>query len=208
MTIELVYLTVFWSIAYLLAIFHAVRFKRHAIPAFSVSLNFAWELVALVYYFEPIDIVWTILDAVIVLCLVKELIREKNKHLFDYCCCFLIYGVICVLCFNRPFPGQMTGYVFLSFFMDLLMAINFWWEYRKKHHINIITIMVALFRMLGDAVAWLIYQHITTVFILGSMIFVLNVAFLAFVSYEYFVQKRMKRSTVSIYTKTIKEEEK
>ena len=92
--------------------------------------------------------------------------------------------------------------------MDLLMAINFWWEYRKKHHINIITIMVALFRMLGDAVAWLIYQHITTVFILGSMIFVLNVAFLAFVSYEYFVQKRMKRSTVSIYTKTIKEEEK
>lgn len=179
--VMMILLTAFWTIAYIFAVVYAVRSKTHAIPPFSVSLNFSWEIIALFYYFEYVDIAWVIVDVFIVALMVKEYIEIKNKKALLYLISFVGYGIICACLFDKPFPDGSNGYIFLSFAMDLVMAIDFNREYRQKQKLNKIDFMlwlVALFKMLGDATALIIYRMYPSVLILGVFVLFFNILYI------------------------------
>ncbi len=193
--IMMVLLTAFWTLAYVFAVVYAVRNKTHAIPPFSVSLNFSWEIIALFYYWEYVDIAWVIVDVFIVALLIKEFIEQKNKNAFLYLISFVCYGIICALLFNKPFDDGSNGYVFLSFAMDLVMAIDFNLEFKEKQKLKKIDLMlwlVALFKLLGDATALIIYWMYPTVLVFGIAVLILNTLYIVRVSQVLFGKPEKK----------------
>lgn len=183
----LLMLTVFWTLAYVFAVVYAIHQKTHAIPPFSVSLNFSWEIIALLYYWEYIDIAWLIVDVFIVVLMVKEFINAKNKKALLYLIPFFGYGIICAVFFNMPFPDGSSGYVFLSFVMDLVMAVDFNLEFREKLQMKVIDsslCLVALFKLLGDATALIIYRMYPYVVFLGLFVLLFNTVYIFRVSQE------------------------
>ena len=181
MRIDLLLLTLFWSIAYVFAIVHGLKYKEHAIPPFSVSLNFSWEIVASIMNKEYIDIVWVILDVFIVILLISEYIKEKNKKFICYILSFFIYGIICIVLFHKALPGGISGFVFLSFTMDLIMAIDYINEFSKRKNVNTVLLLVTVFRLLGDFTAFLIYKDFLIVKIEGILVFLINIVYLTLV---------------------------
>ena len=177
MRLDLLLLTVFWSIAYLFAIIHGFKYKEHAVPPFAISLNFSWEIVASIMYKEYIDIVWAIVDVFIVVLLIIEFIRERNKRGFRYLFSFFAYGVLCVYLFNKTLFNTVSGFVFLSFTMDLIMAINYIEEFPKRKHVNLVLLMVAIFKLLGDLSALYIYKGFLIIRIEGVLVLLLNVIY-------------------------------
>lgn len=185
----LVLLTLFWTLSYIFAVVYAVRNKTHAIPPFSISLNFSWEIVALFYYFEYVDIAWIIVDVFIVVLIIKEFIEKKNKKGFLYLISFVCYGIICALSFNKPFFDGSNGYIFLSFAMDLVMAVDFNLEFKEKKRLKKIDLMlwfVALFKLLGDATALIIYRMYSSVLLLGIAVLIFNIIYIVRVSQNLF----------------------
>jgi len=186
-TVMLILLTAFWTLAYIFAVVYAIRKKTHAIPPFSVSLNFSWEIIALFYYWEYVDIAWVIVDIFIVALMVKEFINSKNKKALLYLIPFVCYGIICAALFNIPFPDGSSGYIFLSFVMDLVMAIDFHFEFSIKKQLGVIDSslwLVALFKLLGDAVALIIYCMFPYVVFLGLSVLFFNTAYIIRVTRE------------------------
>lgn len=191
----LILLTAFWTLAYIFAVVYAIRNKTHAIPPFSVSLNFSWEIVALFYYFEYVDIAWVIVDVAIVALLIKEFIDNKNKKSLLYLIPFIYYGFACALLFNKSFPDGSTGYIFLSFAMDLVMAVDFNCEFKEKQRsqkVDFMLWLVALFKLLGDAVALVIYQMFPSAMFFGVAVLVFNTIYIARVSHHLWVKPQQK----------------
>lgn len=204
--ILMVLLTAFWTLTYVFAVIYALRSKTHAIPPFSISLNFSWEIVALFYYFEYVDIAWVIVDVFIVALIVKEYIDQKNKKACLYLISFVCYGIICALLFNRPFSDGSNGYIFLSFAMDLIMAIDFNIEFKEKLKLKKIDLMlwfVALFKLLGDATALIIYRMYPSVLFFGIAVLIFNTAYIVRVSKVLFGKKE-ERSPKKIKKKSKK----
>ena len=195
--ILLILLTAFWTLTYIFAVVYAFRNKTHAIPPFSVSLNFAWEIIALFYYFEYVDIAWIIVDVFIVALLIKEFINNKNKKSFLYLIPFICYSIICALLFNKQFSDGLSGYIILSFAMDLVMAIDFNLEFKEKQRLKKIDLMlwlVALFKLLGDATALIIYRMYPVVLIFGIAVLVFNTIYIYRVSKNLFGKQQKKTS--------------
>lgn len=192
--IMMILLTAFWTFAYIFAVVYAVRNKTHAIPPFSVSLNFSWEIVALFYYWEYVDIAWIIVDIFIVALMVKEFADAKNKKALLYLIPFVCYGIICAVLFNKQLPDGSTGYIFLSFAMDLVMAVDFNLKFKKKQELKKIDLwlwLVALFKLLGDAVALIIYRMYPYVVFFGLAVLLFNTVYILQVSnYLYSSLKR------------------
>lgn len=185
----LLVMTIFWSLTYVFAILHSIKFKRHAIPAFAISLNFAWELVAAFMSGEYISITWLLLDVAIVVLLIIEFINEKNiKSLFYIVSC-AAYGILCYYMFTMTFTGGITGFVFLSFTMDLAMAINYIVDFKGVKNSNVLLILVAVFKLLGDFFAMVIYREYIIVMIEGIAVLLLNIVYLAMVTRLYVFQK-------------------
>ncbi len=203
--VMLILLTAFWTLAYIFAVVYAVRNKTHAIPPFSISLNFSWEIIALFYYWEYVDIAWIIVDVFIVALIVKEFIDAKNKKALLYLISFVCYGIICAALFNMPFSDGSNGYIFLSFVMDLVMAVEFNLEFDKKQQMKKIDLslwLVALFKLLGDATALIIYRMHPYVVFLGLAVLVFNTVYIIRVSQDFFgipkkkVDKKSKNNTM------------
>lgn len=196
--IMMVLLTAFWTLAYVFAVVYAVRNKTHAIPPFSVSLNFSWEIVALFYYWEYVDIAWVIVDIFIVALMVKEFVDAKNRKALLYLIPFVCYGIICALLFNKQLSDGSTGYIFLSFAMDLVMAVDFNLKFKKKQELKKIDLwlwLVALFKLLGDAVALIIYRMYPYVVFFGLAVLLFNTVYILRVSdylYSSFKRKEIK----------------
>ena len=193
--IMLILLTIFWTLAYIFAVVYAVRKKTHAIPPFSVSLNFSWEIIALFYYWEYVDIAWIIVDIFIVALMIKEFIDAKNKKSLLYLIPFVSYGIICAALFNKPFSDGSNGYIFLSFFMDLVMAVDFNLEFSKKlrsKKMDLSLWFVALFKLLGDATALIIYRMYPYVVFLGLAVLAFNTVYIIRVSQDLFVAPKKK----------------
>ena len=209
--IMLILLTLFWTLAYVFAVIYALRSKTHAIPPFSVSLNFSWEIIALFYYWEYVDIAWVIVDVFIVALMVKEFVVAKNKKALLYLIPFVCYGIICAALFNKSFSDGSTGYIFLSFFMDLIMAVDFHFEFRQKQQSNKINSslwFVALFKLLGDATALIIYRMFPYVVFLGLSVLAFNIAYIVRVSRSLFLHCKNKDSIKNIYTNKKKKNKK
>ena len=179
--VMLVLLTLFWTIAYIFAVIYAVRNKTHAIPPLSISLNFSWEIIAFFYYFEFIDIAWVIVDFFIVALIVDEFIEKQYKKGWLYIISFLCYGIVCAGLFNETFPDGTTGYIFLSFAMDLIMAIDFNLEFHEKQREKVVDgslFWIAIFKFLGDAVALIIYRMYPSVLAFGVAVFFFNLIYI------------------------------
>lgn len=172
------FLTLFWALAYIFAIIHAIVYRRHAIPIFAISLNFAWEIVSSFMYREYIQIVWCLLDILIVLLLLRELKLFSVKRNLFYLSSFIIYGAICFLFFNYRFLDGMSGFVFLSFAMDLAMAVCYLHEINKYKWTNGLYCWVAIWKMLGDATAWWKYKSYFAVMLIGIIVLVMNILFI------------------------------
>lgn len=208
--VMLVLLTIFWTLAYIFAVVYAARNKTHAIPPFSVSLNFSWEIIALFYYWEYVDIAWVIVDIFIVALMVQEFVDTKNKKALLYLIPFVCYGIICAALFNKSLSDGSTGYIFLSFFMDLIMAVDFHLEFRQKQQsskINSSLWFVALFKLLGDATALIIYRMFPYVVFLGLSVLAFNIVYIVRVS-RYLLNWKNKDSTKNIPTSKKKNKKK
>lgn len=187
--IMLILLTIFWTLAYIFAVVYAIRNKTHAIPPFSVSLNFSWEIIALFYYWEYVDIAWVIVDIFIVALMIREFINTKNKKSILYLIPFFCYGFICAVLFNKQFSDGSNGYIFLSFLMDFVMAVDFNFEFSKKRRLKKIDFslwLVALFKLIGDVTALAIYRMYPYVVFLGLAVLFFNVIYIIRISQVVF----------------------
>ena len=179
--IRLLLLVIFWTIAYFFAIYHAVKYKSHGIPALSVALNFAWEAVATLYYHEYVGIVWCLVDAFIVFFIIKEY-RSQKPRLLLYLLAFAVCSTVCGLFFETIIVPGLNGFVFICFLIDLIMAADFVYELCfGKIAINPIALCIAVFKLLGDYMAWNLYRRNKIIFAIGLCVLVLNIVYLVVV---------------------------
>ena len=179
---KLFYLVAFWTGAYLAAIMQAARTGKHGIPAFSVALNFAWELVAIVYYREYVGIVWALADAVIVCYIIREY-RDDKRRLLLYALSFAAFASVCAVFFEKEIWPGAKGFKVLGFIINLTMECDFLCElFFGKIEKNAMAVLVAVFKLLGDLVAWNMYGSDRYIFAIGLSVFVLNLLYLAFLS--------------------------
>jgi hypothetical protein len=175
---QLFLLVCLWTIAYAFAIVHAIKYKSHGIPALSVALNYAWEVLATIYYREYVGIVWCLVDTVIVYFIIKEYKRQKLQLIISLLS-FVISSVACVLFFEHTVVPGLNGFVFICFLIDLIMAADFVYEISfGKIAVNPITLCIAFFKLLGDYMAWNMYRRNKIILAIGLCVLVLNIIYL------------------------------
>ena len=187
--IMLLIMTSLWTGAYIFAIVYALRNKTHAIPPISLAFNFAWELVAMFFYFEYVAIVWVITDIIIVFLFAKEYMAKKDKDGFLYIIPFVFWAILCILLFNVQIPEKFNGLYFLGFAQDLFMAIEFNYEFKKKEKdkkIDLILWFVALFKLLGDLLAFISSRMFPSVTFFGILVLIFNTVYILRVSQVLF----------------------
>lgn len=200
-SLMLLVMTSLWSMVYILAIVYSLRSKTHAIPPISLAFNFAWELVAMLFYWEYVAIVWVIIDVVIVALFVNEYRIKKDKKGFLYLIPFACWSLLCVLLFNIRIPGKFNGFYFLGFAQDLFMAIEFHCEFKKKksaQKINLTLWFVALFKLLGDLLAFISSRTIPFVSFFGIFVLLFNTGYIVRISkylYSNWKTKTLKKNS-------------
>lgn len=164
-------------------IVYANKFNTHGIPLTSICLNFAWETVALFqsiitqsfYVSFVVHIAWFSLDFLIVILFLFFEPSDKKRKISK-----IIFS-ISYICAVAIFPTFFkNGYMLLlCFSIDLIMAIDFLMFALlgkvKKHWSSY---AIGIFKLLGDACAWLYYKNSFLINPIGIVVLICNVLYL------------------------------
>lgn len=166
---------VFWSIAYVLIAYQAIRYyneKGLYMPRLTGSLYFAWEINAcLKAGFFYGHILWTALDLIIFVFNMDNLRRKRDAVLYFLMSC--IFFLILYWVFRIP-----EGMLVSSFVIEFISVLEYAVFCKKISPRG--KIWIGLFRMMGDAAAWLYNMRYSWVVgVLGAIILLLNIYFLA-----------------------------
>lgn len=183
---------VFWSVTYILAIIHAIKYKMHAIPIFCICSNLGWETVAVIQslitfdHFSPvilIHIAWFSLDVIIIiLSVVHESSWFENFSKKIAILSFYAFSIVAFL-----FIFQNDGMLISSFVIDLSMAVLFLpFAFRKEMVISPISIAIGIAKLVGDICAWICYRFDSAVNIIGIIVMICNSAYVVILIYMYF----------------------
>jgi len=189
---------VFWSITYILLIVYAVKYKTHGIPLSAICLNYAWETVALIQslvkatQFQPsivIHIAWFTLDTVIVALFLfheTKLFENMGKKAV-FLLAYAVSTVFLVIAFVHK-------YMLLSCFgIDLIMAIAFLlFVFQKQMTHSLLGILIGVTKLIGDMCAWLYYRFDPIVDVIGIIVLLCNMAYIAILVYKFFGKIKIK----------------
>lgn len=180
---------IFWSATYCLLIAYSLKNKNHSIPLTAICLNFAWETVALatsilnkaVFFVLAIHLAWFCLDLIMVLLFL--FFEDKQKNPLSAKLLFLSSYLICIVALILLFDN---GYMLLScFIIDLIMAVAFvCFLFKQKLSSFLHVFLIGSFKLLGDLFAWLFYFNNPLIPIIGSLVLVCNVAYLALLIFK------------------------
>lgn len=179
---------VFWTATYFLIILYSKKENVSAIPPLSISLNFAWETVALFSDllntgFTPgtgffIHLSWFSFDVLIAYLYLKKcfpLYLPKNeKKIFSS-----IYPLAVISLFFI-FKYVPFGMLASCFTIDIIMATE-WLLYLKDICLpkNVLLLAIGVTKLLGDFFAWVQYKNeLMFVNVIGIIVLIINVAFL------------------------------
>lgn len=140
-------------------------------PLLAGSLNFAWELNALLLSGGMWGhVLWFGLDVFIVILNIASMKRGR----FLYLIVIAALSVILRWIFTIP---SLDGMLLSVFAIDLLMACDYVVNAKKisKHG----KIPIAITKFWGDFFAWLAYSEYMYVNIIGAVVFLLNLYYLA-----------------------------
>lgn len=165
-----------WTLAYVIIVLCGIQNKKSHLlfmPLIAGSLNFAWEINALLlsrgFYGH---VLWTVLDVFIVFHNVHFLEKGKRKKYLLFIAVFIlvIYGV-----FRIP---NVDGQRISVFAIDLIMAIEY--LLCAKQIALQGRIYVGVLKLLGDLFAWLSnMQGSVFVAVCGLIVLLLNLFYLA-----------------------------
>ena len=183
---------IFWSLAYVLLIVHAIKHKKHGIPLIAICLNFSWETVALIQSigfgeFSPsllIHIAWFTLDLLIVaMYLVHESkILQKLQEKIGFISLYFICVIILAFLF------QNGGMLLSCFAIDLIMAIAFvFFAFSKEIVYSPLSISIGIAKFVGDLFAWLYYRYNEIVDVIGILVLFCNVFYTLVLIYRYLI---------------------
>lgn len=167
---------VFWSLTYILVVIFSVKnisLKRRAIPLIPPILNIAWESNALLLSngFWG-HIAWFVLDVFILVIGIYFLPSAKRKY-------YIPMVVIVFFIFNWIIFSVPLGMLLSSFAIDLIMAICFWID--RKNILPNGSILIAIFKLLGDLSAAIFYSPMSTaVFVMAVIVLIFNSAYLLY----------------------------
>lgn len=178
---------IFWTATYVSVIFYGIKYRNPPsllMPLLAGTLNFAWEVNALIYRFEVLGklnwgcLVWAILDIAIYILNIRYLIIKSKKHspIILYVLLLPIVGIVFYALFRLP---NFNGQLLTSFLIDLIMAAEFI-IYGKRISLHG-KFLIGITKLLGDLFAWLYYmRNSIPVMIIGAAVFLLNLFYLAF----------------------------
>lgn len=177
-----------WSLAYVLIIACEIKYeKEHVLlmPLIAGSLNFAWEVNAVIvshgFYGH---VLWAALDVAILIHNIRYLNGRKRVWytILVAAMVAILYGV-----FRIP---DVDGQIISVFLIDLIMAVEYvvCAKCITPHGRN----LIGLLRLLGDLLAWLINMRQSVfVAVVGLAVLLINLFYLA-ICLESDAQERKK----------------
>lgn len=175
---------IFWSLTYAAIVVYSFVFRRERkvfMPLVAGSLNFAWELLALIQsngYWG--HVVWLILDIFIIGYNVWILEQWRKRIL--YLALTAIFVVLLYLVFRLK---NTDGMLLSSFVIDLIMAFEFVMAMERLSPHG--KVAIGSFRLLGDLFAWLANLSYSKVVLgIGIAVLVFNLFYLGYCFVEYF----------------------
>lgn len=167
---------IFWTLAYVIIVLCGIQNRKSHLllmPLIAGSLNFAWEINALLlsrgFYGH---VLWTGLDVLIVVHNVRFLEKGKRKK---YLLLIVVFILVLYGMFRIP---NVDGQRISVFAIDLIMAIEY--VLCAKQIAPQGRISVGVLKLLGDLYAWLSNMRSSVfVAVCGLIVLLLNLFYLA-----------------------------
>lgn len=179
---------ILWSLAYILIIFNGIKYLTEypiLMPLLSGSLNFAWEINALIesngFWGH---ILWLVLDVAIISLNIRNL--KSYKKAGGYVLFTAVMTIALWFIFRLT---TVDGMLLSVFIIDLIMAVEYVVVAKKIS--NHSKVLIATIKLFGDLFAWLTNLHIELyVAIIGGIVLLMNLFYL---SYCLELQKNNKK---------------
>jgi len=150
----------FWILTYILIIKQGFREKTYGIPLAALCANMSWEFIFSFLHSHPspqiyVNIVWFLLDIIILLQLLKfwqSEFKDLPKKLFYSTFLLAMVTSFCLILFiTHEFNDQDGSYA--AFGANFLMSILFITMLYRRNSLRGQSIYIAIFKMMGTAFA-------------------------------------------------------
>ena len=180
-------MTLFWSLAYACMVIYSFIYRKEKkpfMPLIDGALNFGWDILAFItsggYWGH---IAWLTLDCFI---LVYNLyILGSFKKRLSYAA-VVVASIVGLYGF---FLSSVNGMLISSFVIDIIMAVEYMCSI--THISPRGRTIIGIFRLLGDLFAWFANKESTVVFVIGAVVLLIN---LFYVAYCFELEKNNSRT--------------
>jgi hypothetical protein len=152
--------SLFWLIAYVLAIVYGFKNRSYAIPAAAVCLNFSWEVLASFEWIAPVllwhigAIAWLAVDLIIVYQLYRfGSEQQRIPELKRWWYAIVTAGLLFALAgqhYGAIFDGDPLGFED-AYLINLVMSMLFIAQFFSRRDASVLVYGVAWTKMLGTA---------------------------------------------------------
>lgn len=192
-----VFMTIAWTIAYVLCIIGIIIYKKRIIPTYFFTFNFAIEIVCLIYfcmhkstYLIIIYLIWAFLEIVMIILFLKyRLINEKNiiQHVL------LLIANVLIVAYLILEKGQMT----IINYLYALIGVIIWYIgiFKKDYPLRALTLIIFVIKFLADASVIYTYFDVSKPFV-DVVCIALPILDFAFIP-TYFILKRKNKNALT-----------
>jgi hypothetical protein len=190
---------IFWSITYILIIRQGYKDKTYSMPLVALCANISWEAIFLfVHPHSPpqlyINYVWFILDALIVLQVLKFGKSEFPNFSIKQFIMSFVFALVLAFCSRLFITNEFNDWkgAYAAFGQNLMMSILFISMLLNRNSLRGQSIYIAIFKLLGTGVsslAFYLYQPISQGSLLMPFlyisIFVCDIIYLSLIYQKY-----------------------
>jgi hypothetical protein len=147
-----------WSIVYIDIIHRSFKDRTYGMPLFALALNIAWEFVfAFVTGFRVsvqkiVNVVWFVLDAIIVFAYFKhgrrDFPKSFEKYFVPWSLAAFAVGAAVIYAFAIEF-GEDAGARYSAFGQNLLMSVLFILMIIRRNNVDGQSMTIAVFKWIG-----------------------------------------------------------
>jgi len=148
-----------WVVVYGFAIYHGLKAKTCAIPAYAVCLNLGWEILTSFVVPVPVPLwlwinrVWLGLDLVIAYTLLRygrsrPLGPSLSRYFYPILACSFVLGIVGQLAYIKSFRDAL-GFE-IAFLIDFVMAVLFVLDHLAAPQRDNATYAISWGRLVGD----------------------------------------------------------
>jgi hypothetical protein len=148
-----------WLVVYAIAVYHGIKTKTCAIPAYAICLNLGWEILASFFVSTPITAwlwinrAWLGLDLGIAYTLIRygrtrPMGPSLSRHFLPILGCAFAIGLVGQLTYIRSYEDALGFEV--AFLIDFVMAVLFVLDQLDAPRRDNATLAIAWGRLVGD----------------------------------------------------------